>query len=104
MKHELGANDPETAGEDELDTTIEGGAPPGMTYDEVEARSRLGRYVPMSSLPGRRDDLLIGAHDLHAPDDILETLASLPDGEVFQTVSEVWAALGHHNEDVRRRT
>jgi hypothetical protein len=104
MKQELAANGPETADDDEPGTTVEGGAPPGMTYDEVEERSRLGRYVPMSRLPGTRDDLLIGAHELNAPEDILETLATLPAEEVFQTVSEVWAALGHHNEDVRRRT
>jgi hypothetical protein len=105
MKHEVGAKDPETAGDDdELGNTGEGGAPPGMTYDEVEQRSRLGRYIPMSSLPGSRDDLLVGANELNAPDDILDTLATLPADEVFQTVSEVWAALGHHNEDVRHRT
>ena len=104
MKHELGANDPETAGEDELDTTIEGGAPPGMTYDEVEARSRLGRYIPMASLPGDRDDLIAGASEMNAPDDILNLLESLPEGETYETVAQIWAALGYHNEDVNHRT
>jgi hypothetical protein len=103
-------NDPEPPGEDQPDATWEaagahtGGAPPGMTYEEVEQRSRLGRYIPMASLPGSRDDLLAGARDLNAPDDILAELRKLPDGREFQTVSEVWAALGHHNEDVEHRT
>jgi hypothetical protein len=101
------ARDPEPAGEDQPYVSMvpggiqTGGAPPGMTYDEVEQRSRLGRYIPMVSLPGDRERLLAGAGDLHAPDDILDELATLPDGEVYETVSQVWAALGHHNEERR---
>jgi hypothetical protein len=79
-----------------------GGAPPGMTHEEVEERSRLGRYLPRSALPGDRDALIVGAHGLNAPDDIMRHLASLPGDEIFLTVNEVWAALGHSNE--ARRT
>jgi hypothetical protein len=79
----------------------EGGAPPGMTYDEVEQRSRLGRYIPRSSLPGDREELVLGATGLNAPDDVIAQLASLPAGERYQTVNAVWAALGHHNEERR---
>lgn len=102
--------DPEPSGEDQPDVTLEGqgtrtgGAPPGMTYDEVEARSRLGRHIPMVSLPGDRDLLIAGATQLNAPDDIIATLRSLPAGETYETVSQVWAALGHNNEDVTHRT
>jgi hypothetical protein len=78
-----------------------GGAPPGMTHDEVEERSRLGRFIPRSSLPGDREELVLGATHLGAPDDILQQLAGLPDGETYQTVNEVWAALGHNNESHR---
>jgi hypothetical protein len=97
-------HDPEPAGEDqpELGTgRLEGGAPPGMTYEEVEARSRLGRFIPRSSLPGDREELIVGANDMNAPDDILEQLAALPAGETYQTVNEIWAALGHSNEERR---
>ena len=78
------------------------GAPPGMTPEEVEQRSRLGRYIPTSALPGDRDALLAGAGELHAPDDILAELGRLPDGPTYRTVNEIWAELGHHNE--QRRT
>jgi hypothetical protein len=103
------ANDPEPAGEDQPEASWEGagtrvgGAPAGMTPDEVEQRSRLGRYIPMASLPGDREDLIAGATELNAPGDVLDLLGSLPEQRVFQTVSEIWAALGHANEDVTRR-
>jgi hypothetical protein len=78
-----------------------GGAPPGMTHDEVEERSRLGRYIPRSCLPGDREALVVGANELGAPDDILAQLAELPADETYQTVNQIWAALGHHNEERR---
>jgi hypothetical protein len=99
-----GLHDPEPAGDDQPELSsgrLEGGAPPGMTYEEVEARSRLGRFIPRSSLPGDREQLILGAHELNAPDDILEQLAALPAGETYQTVNEIWAALGHSNEERR---
>ena len=104
------ARDPEPAGEDQPDATWEGagtrtgGAPPGMTYEEVEQRSRLGRYIPMASLPGDRDDLIAGATEMNAPDDVLDMLSPLPEDTEYRTVSEIWAALGHHNEDITHRT
>ena len=36
-----------------------------------------------------------------APDEVLAQLDQLPPGTQFQTVSEVWAALGHANETQR---
>jgi hypothetical protein len=103
-------NDPEPSGEDQPDATWEGagsrtgGAPPGMTYDEVEQRSRMGRFIPRASLPGDKEDLLAGASELNAPDDVLDELGQLPEETEFATVSQIWAALGHHNEDVRHRS
>jgi hypothetical protein len=100
-------NDPEPPGEDQPDVdripggTAAGGAPPGMTPDEVDGRSNLGRYVPMSALPGDRSRLLEGARSLDAPDAVLAQLAGLPEGREYETVSQVWAALGHHNEERR---
>jgi hypothetical protein len=80
-----------------------GGAPVGMTADEVEARSNLGRYIPMASLPGDRDDLIAGATEMNAPDEVIEVLGRLPERTVFETVNHVWAALGGRNEDPARR-
>jgi hypothetical protein len=78
----------EPAGEDQPDATRTAGA--GAENDI----SRFGRYIALSALPGDRDALRRSAEMLGAPDDILADLASLPDDIVFQTVSEVWAALG----------
>lgn len=91
----------ETPAEDLPRGNLEGGAPPGMTYEEVAGRSDLGRFIPRHSLPGDREQLIVGAHDLDAPDEIIQQLADLPAGETFQTVNDVWAALGHSNEERR---
>jgi hypothetical protein len=75
------------------------GVPPGMTPQEVERRSELGRYIPLSALPGGREQLVAAARTLLAPDHLLAELARLPDdGTRYETVSQIWAALGHHNE------
>ena len=100
-------HDPEPSGEDQPETSVvpggtrTGGAPPGMTYDEVEQRSRLGRFIPMASLPGDREKLLDGARTLNAPDDVLAQLGRLPADKEYETVNQIWAALGHHNEERR---
>jgi hypothetical protein len=100
-------HDTEPSGEDQPNASwvpggaAAGGAPPGMTPDEVEERSRLGRYIPRSALPGDRERLLTGAREMLAPDDILAALSRLPEGREYQTVNQIWAALGHHNEERR---
>jgi hypothetical protein len=100
-------HDPEPAGEDQPDATLvpegerRGGAPAGMTAEEVEQRSQLGRYLPMSGLPSDADGLRRAAREQQAPDGILAMLDRLPDGDRYETVSQVWAALGHANETHR---
>jgi hypothetical protein len=100
--------DPEPSAEDEPNVSLlphggyeRAGAPIGMTPEEVEQRSRLGRFIPMKSLPGDRAGLIAGARDLDAPDDIIGQLSALPEGERYETVSQIWQALGHHNEERR---
>lgn len=98
---------PEPAGEDQPGPTTvptgdnRTGAPAGMNNEEVEQRSRLGRYIALSALPGDREVLRRSAEENEAPDDILAALDRLPANARFQTVSEVWAALGHANETHR---
>ncbi|MEU6022838.1 DUF2795 domain-containing protein [Micromonospora sp. NPDC048871] len=98
---------PEPAGEDQPETTTavggdqRSGTPQGMTSEDVEARSRLGRFITMTALPGDRAALLANARENEAPDDVLAALERLPEGTRYQTVSEVWAALGHKNETTR---
>jgi hypothetical protein len=98
---------PEPAGEDQPEATaapageLRTGAPPGMSSVDVEQRSRLGRFIHLSALPADRDGLLRNARDNQAPADIIAELDRLPPGTQYQTVSEVWAALGHRNETRR---
>ncbi|MEU4568755.1 DUF2795 domain-containing protein [Micromonospora sp. NPDC023956] len=97
----------EPAGEDQPGTTTvpagesRTGAPQGMSSTDVEQRSRLGRFIGLSALPGDRETLLGSARQNEAPDDVLAELARLPAGTRYRTVSEVWAALGHKNETQR---
>ncbi|MGC9665645.1 DUF2795 domain-containing protein [Planosporangium sp. 12N6] len=99
--------DPEPAGEDQPNPTRvpvgyeRTGVPAGMTPEEVEQRSRIGRYIPLSALPGDRDDLLAAAEENDAPQDVIDRLAALPAERVFETINQVWAALGGHNEERR---
>jgi Protein of unknown function (DUF2795) len=98
---------PEPAGEDQPETTtapageLRSGAPKGMSSRDVEDRSRLGRFITMSALPGDRAALVANARENDAPDDIVAALEGLPEGIRYQTVSEVWAALGNKNETTR---
>ncbi|MET8309982.1 MULTISPECIES: DUF2795 domain-containing protein [unclassified Micromonospora] len=98
---------PEPAGEDQPETTtapagdLRTGAPNGMSSQDVEQRSRLGRFITMSALPGDRAALVANARDNDAPDDIVAALERLPEGTRYQTISEVWAALGNKNETTR---
>ncbi|GGM04056.1 MULTISPECIES: DUF2795 domain-containing protein [Micromonospora] len=97
----------EPAGEDQPEPTtapagdLRSGSPQGMTSGDVEERSRLGRFIGLSALPGDRDTLVRNARDNDAPDDIVAALEGLPAGTTYRTVSEVWAALGHKNETTR---
>ncbi|WP_281894498.1 DUF2795 domain-containing protein [Phytohabitans aurantiacus] len=95
---------PEPAGEDQPEpTTVPAGdyrtgAPEGMTSEEVEQRSRLGRYLDLSALPADREGLRRSAERHQAPDDVLDALDRLPSGTTFETVTEVWATLRHEND------
>lgn len=99
--------EPEPSGEDQPEATadrtgaLRGGAPRPMTSDDVETRSRIGKYIPLSALPGDRESLLRAAQESKAPDDVLAELRRLPADRQFETVSQAWAALGHHNEGRR---
>src|SRR3954463_4521048 len=78
----------EPAGEDQPDATR------GVGAASANALSRFGRYIGMSAMPGDRDALRRSAETLEAPDDILADLDTLPEGVIFHTVTEIWAALG----------
>ncbi|WDZ82207.1 DUF2795 domain-containing protein [Micromonospora cathayae] len=97
----------EPAGEDQPGSTtvpagdLRTGAPQGMSSADVEQRSRLGRFIGLSALPGDREALLGSARENEAPADVIADLERLPADTRYRTVSEVWAALGHRNETQR---
>lgn len=94
----------EPAGDDQPQPTLipEGarpaGAPLPLSGEDLEGRSRLGRYVPRSVLPADRATLLKAARGADAPDDVVAELERLPTGRRYATVYEIWDALGHENE------
>ena len=100
-------HDPEPSGEDQPEVTYvpggqtRGGTPPGLDPDDVEPRSRLGRFLDRSVFPADAAQLRHNAVANQAPADILTMLGQLPNGRHFKTVTEVWAALGGSNEERR---
>jgi hypothetical protein len=98
---------PEPAGEDQPDARLipagdrPGGTPPGLDPNDVEARSDLGRYLHRSVLPADAAVLRRNAESNNAPDKVLALLDRLPAGVEFETVSQVWEALGGTNERQR---
>jgi hypothetical protein len=98
--------DPEPAGEDEPEVdltpngTLAGGVPDGMTEEEVAARAELGAALGRV-YPADREALLARATENNAPDRLLAELRRLPEGHTFETLHDVWTALGHHVEEHR---
>lgn len=69
-------------------------APPGaLGSHSIEARRELSRHLRPSAFPADRAALLAEAEDQQATEPVLASLRTLPDGESYETVGEVWAAL-----------
>lgn len=100
-------NSPEPSGEDQPDVdmvpngTLAGGVPEGMTEDDVERRSELASYLGRL-WPATREELVRVATDNEAPDHVMAQLHSLPLGQQFANLQEMWSSLsGGHVEDHR---
>ena len=100
-------NSPEPSGEDQPDVdrvpdgTLAGGVPDGMTEDDVEARSELASYLGRL-WPATREELVRVATDNGAPDGVIRRLHTLPLGQQFANLQEVWSQLsGGHVEGNR---
>jgi hypothetical protein len=97
----------EPSGEDQPDvdlapdSTLVGGAPPGMSEADVEARSQLATYLHPSAFPGVRAMLLDEAVRNNAPDAIVVRLKDLPAGREFANVGDVWRVLHGGTETER---
>jgi hypothetical protein len=83
-------------------TAVQGFAAPPLpgTLGEAERRQRSELAIALrpSAFPGERDTLRRTAENEHAPDWILELLDRLPIDTRFDTVQDVWLALGGHHE------
>ena len=97
----------EPSGEDQPDvdmapdTTLVGGAPPGMSESDVEGRSELATYLHPSAFPGVREMLIDEAERNQAPDAIMQRLRDLPAGREFANVGDVWRAVHGNTESER---
>jgi hypothetical protein len=91
--HEDGAAGEQHAGLD---------ASEGLPDDPALARRDLSRHLRSSVFPADRSALLAEAEGNHAPDAIVTLLRRLPGAESWDTVYEVWDALGGDLEPAER--
>jgi Protein of unknown function (DUF2795) len=68
-----------------------------LSLDDVNTRAELARHLDRAVFPARTGELVENARARHAPDQIVEWLSGLPDG-LYETVGEVWIALGGKDE------
>jgi Protein of unknown function (DUF2795) len=72
----------------------------GLTLDDINGRSELARFLEHRQFPARPGELIDHARARHAPDAVIEQLEAAPD-EVYENVSQVWAAIGGRVEPPR---
>jgi hypothetical protein len=90
-------------GEPTPDNRLHGGAEipgVGLSLDDINGRTELARYLEHRQFPARPDELAAHARDRHAPDAVVDQLLQAPD-QVYETVSQVWAAIGGRVEPHR---
>jgi Protein of unknown function (DUF2795) len=72
--------------------------PNALSREEAEERGFLADNLDLRVFPADRDALIASAEQKFAPAQILERLRTLPHGKTYQTVAEVWEALGGRTE------
>jgi len=93
-------------GEPTPDNRLQGGGEipgAGLSLDDLNGRTELARYLEHRRFPARPDELAAHAEERHAPDAVVEQLRRAPD-RIYETVSEVWEALGGRVEPHRDHT
>jgi hypothetical protein len=80
--------------ETQLPADEEPAAPHGMTPADVERRADIARWLPPHKFPADRGTLLEFLQHEGAPDDVADTIASLPARRRYATIGEVVRALG----------
>jgi len=64
-----------------------------LSLDDANARADLARHLDRAVFPARPGELVENARARHAPEDVVSSLSALPD-RLYDTIGEVWAALG----------
>ncbi|MFC4062508.1 DUF2795 domain-containing protein [Planomonospora corallina] len=78
----------------------EPGAPEGMTYEDVERRGNLAKWISGTGVfPADRDTLLARAEEQGAPDSVIAAVRSLPNA-TFTNMADVAQALGYGTEEL----
>jgi len=88
-----GDDEPDASLIPDLDAGEDGGSPSGMSPQDRERRSQLGRYLRRSVFPADASVLVAEARANNAPDSIVDALSGLPASTVHANVADVWAAL-----------
>lgn len=82
-------------GEPEVtDVSRDAPLPGGMDDESLRRRADIARHLNRDAFPGDRGALVASARENFAPDWVVTRLQSLPEGRSFETVEEVWEALG----------
>jgi hypothetical protein len=90
-------------GEPTPDSVLQGGGEipgVGLSLDDINDRAELARYLEHRQFPARPGELAAHARERHAPDSVVALLERAPD-RLYETVTEVWAALGGRTENPR---
>ena len=77
------------------------GTPAGTDQADIERRAALAEVLGKEVWPADRDALVAKAREANARDDVVSALRRLPEGQTFQNVQEVAAALGLGTEQQR---
>jgi hypothetical protein len=93
----------EGAADDEREPSSRTGDPDALGPDNETARAELSRHLRLSAFPGDRNSLVAEAETNDAPEPVLNALRRLPEGREFETVYDVWEALGGAIEHVSGR-
>jgi len=104
MEHETRVarrSDERLAQEAETGGALVGGTPAGMDAADVADRAELARWIGKEVWPAERDDLLLRAAALKAPENVIDILRRLPGDELYTNLADVWETLGRPLEQRR---
>jgi len=77
------------------------GTPDGISPVDVDRRAELASFLGKEIWPADSNSLLSKAEENGAPDGVLSSLRALPHDQKFESLSEVWQALGGGSEQSR---